>query len=137
MSSRVTVVIRSYNRLPQLVELLARLLQQRHDAFDVVVVDQSTERPAAAVQRLDELARDERLRILSHPPLGGARARNLGVAAARGEVIVLVDDDDLPVGDDWLAGMEAPFADPACLGVTCRHLWREDDHPSRAYRWFA
>jgi glycosyltransferase involved in cell wall biosynthesis len=137
MSSRVTVVIRSYNRLPQLVELLARLLQQRHDAFEVVVVDQSTDRPAEAVQRLDELARDERLRVLQYPPLGGARARNIGVAAARGEVIVLLDDDDLPIGDDWLAGMEAPFADPACLGVTCRHLWRDDDRPSRAFRWFA
>lgn len=137
MSSRVTVVIRSYNRLPQLVELLVNLLQQRHDAFEVVVVEQSTERPAAMIQRLDELARDERLRILWYPPLGGARARNIGVAAARGDVIILLDDDDLPIGDDWIARMEAPFADPACLGVTCRHLWREDDRPSRAYRWIA
>lgn len=137
MSPRVTVVIRSYNRLPQLVETLERLLRQRHDAFDLVVVEQSTDRPAEAAARLDELARDERLRVLRHPPLGGARARNVGVGAARGEVIVLLDDDDLPVGDDWLARMEAPFADPACLGVTCRHLWREDDRPTRAYRWFA
>jgi glycosyltransferase involved in cell wall biosynthesis len=137
MSPRVTVVIRSYNRLPRLVELLARLLRQRHDAFEIVVVDQSTERPAEATGLLDELARDERLRVLRYPPLGGARARNIGVAVARGEVIVLLDDDDLPLGDDWLTGMEAPFDDPACLGVTCRHLWRDGDRPSPAYRWFA
>jgi len=137
MSPRVSVVIRSYNRLPQLAELLARLLEQRHDAFEIVVVEQSTERPAAAVARLAELARDARLRVLYGPPLGGARARNVGVAAARGDVIVLLDDDDLPVGDTWITQMEAPFSDPACLGVTCRHLWRENDQPSPAYRWFA
>lgn len=137
MSPRVTVVIRSYNRLPRLVELLARLLGQRHDAFEIVVVDQSTERPAGATARLAELARDARLRVMRYPPLGGARARNLGVGAARGALIVLLDDDDLPIGDDWLAKMEAAFDDPDCLGVTCRHLWRDDDTPSAAYRWFA
>jgi len=137
MPPRVTVMIRSYNRLPQLADTLERLLSQRHDAFDIVVVDQSTERPEVATRRLDELARDPRLRILRFPPLGGARARNIGVSAARGDVVVLLDDDDLPIGDDWLSQMEAPFADPNCLGVTCRHLWREDDRPSAAYRWIA
>ncbi|MDX2087589.1 MAG: glycosyltransferase [Kofleriaceae bacterium] len=137
MSPRLTVVIRSYNRLPQLAETLERLLAQRHDAFEIVVVDQSTERPAAAVQRIDALAQDPRIRFLRFPPLGGPRARNIGVSAARGEVVVLLDDDDLPVGNDWLTQMEAPFADPNCLGLTCRHLWRENDTPSAAYRWVA
>ena len=92
---RVSVVVRSYNRLPALCELLEVLLGQDHDSFEVVVVDQSTDVPAAAGARLAELERDPRLRVLRFPPLGGARARNAGVTAARGAVIVLVDDDDL------------------------------------------
>lgn len=137
MTPRVSVVIRSFNRLPSLVELLDRLFAQTHDSFEVVIVDQSTERPESAVARLDALSRDPRVINKTFPPLGGARARNIGVGLTRGEVIVLLDDDDMPVGENWLARMEAPFADPECLGVTCRHLWREDDRPSSLYRWVA
>ncbi len=137
MTPRLSVVIRSYNRLPALVGVLESLLAQRHDAFEIIVVDQSTEKPADATTKLAALAQDPRLRVLTFPPLGGGRARNIGVAAARGEVVVLLDDDDTPVGTDWLTKMEAPFADPGCLGITCRHLWRENDEPSSMYRKIA
>src|SRR3569623_192652 len=86
---RVSVVVRSYNRLPALIELLTLLL-----------------------------ARDPRLRVLQFPPLGGPAARNTGVRHTRGDLLVFIDDDDLPVGTDWLRRHAANFADPKCLGVT-------------------
>jgi glycosyltransferase involved in cell wall biosynthesis len=115
---RVSVVVRSYNRLPALLELLGKLLAQDHDSFEIVVVEQSTERPAADVAQLEVLERDQRLRILRFQPLGGPGARNAGVRAARGDLLVFIDDDDLPVGHDWLRRHEANFTDPKCLGVT-------------------
>ena len=119
---RVSVVVRSYNRLPALLELLHALLAQDHDSFEIVVVEQSTERPAAEVAELDRLARDPRVRVLSFPPLGGPGARNAGVRAARGDLLVFIDDDDLPHDARWLRVHEAHFrgpgADPNCLGVT-------------------
>jgi len=119
---RVSVVVRSFNRLPALLELLRALLAQDHDSYEIVVVEQSTERPAAAVAELDALGRDPRVRVLSFPPLGGPGARNAGVRAASGELLVFIDDDDLPYGTDWLRRHEAHFrgpdADPKCLGVT-------------------
>jgi glycosyltransferase involved in cell wall biosynthesis len=118
MGPRVSVVVRSFNRLPALIELLGLLLAQDHDSFEVVVVEQSTERLAIDVAQLDALARDVRLRILRSEPLGGPGARNTGVRAARGELLVFIDDDDLPVGRDWLRRHEANFADRRCLGVT-------------------
>lgn len=119
---RLSVVVRSYNRLAALAELLAALLAQDHDSFEVVVVEQSTARPADAAARVDELARDPRIRVLRHPPLGGPRARNTGVLAARGELLVFIDDDDLPASADWLRRHEASFADARCLGVTGQHV---------------
>ncbi len=124
---RLSVIIRSYNRLANLVELLERVLGQDHDSFEVVIVEQSVERPPEAAARVDELARDPRVRLLRHPPLGGPRARNVGVRAARGDILVLIDDDDLPIGTDWLTRHEANYADPACLGVTGRHLYEGVD----------
>ncbi len=137
MSPRVSVIIRSYNRLPALVGVLEALLAQQHDSFEIIVVDQSTEKPEAAMTRLTELQRDPRLRVLTFPPLGGARARNIAVSETKGQVVVLLDDDDTPIGTDWLAKREAPFADPDCLGITCRHLWKDGDTPSPLYRRIA
>src|SRR6478672_10217776 len=118
MGPRVSVVVRSYNRLPALAELLEALLAQEHDSFEIVVIEQSTERAPEDVARIDELASDPRVRLLTFPPLGGPAARNTGVRAARGELLVFIDDDDLPVGTDWLCRHEASCSDPRCLGVT-------------------
>jgi len=115
---RVSVVVRSYNRLGALAELLEALLAQDHDSFEVVVVEQSTDRPSAELARVETLARDPRIRILRSSPLGGPGARNAGVRAARGDLLVFIDDDDLPASRDWVSRHEENFADPRCLGVT-------------------
>jgi glycosyltransferase involved in cell wall biosynthesis len=122
VAPRVSVVVRSYNRLALLAELLAALLAQDHDSYEIVVVEQSTVRPPADVARVEQLAGDPRVRIFRHEPLGGPRARNVGVRASRGDVIVFIDDDDLPVGRDWLRRHEANFDDPRCLGATGRQV---------------
>ena len=122
LTPRLSVIVRSYNRLANLAELLERLLRQDHDSFEIVVVEQSTNRPAADVARVEALARDPRVRLFRHPPLGGPGARNAGVRAARGEIFVFIDDDDLPLQDDWLRRHEAAYADPKCLAVTGRHV---------------
>jgi hypothetical protein len=44
------------------------------------------------------------------------------VRAARGSILVFIDDDDLPGGRDWLRKHEAALADPKCLGVTGRFV---------------
>jgi glycosyltransferase involved in cell wall biosynthesis len=137
-SPRVSVVVRSYNRLPALCELLDVLLAQDHDSFEVVVVEQSTEKPADAVARIEALEQDSRLRVLRSGPLGGAKARNAGMLAARGDVVVFVDDDDVPVGTDFLTKIEARFtADPKCMGLTCRHYAGDEETISAAYRWLS
>jgi glycosyltransferase involved in cell wall biosynthesis len=118
VTPRLSVIVRSYNRLALLPHLLERLLAQDHDDFEIVVVEQSTERAAADVARVETLARDPRVRILRFPPLGGPGARNAGVRAARGQLLVFIDDDDLPATMDWLRRHEANFADPKCLGAT-------------------
>ena len=135
---RLSVIVRSYNRLGALAELLRALLAQDHDSFEIVVVEQSTSCPPDDLAVVEALARDARVRILKFAPLGGPGARNAGVRAARGDLFVFIDDDDLPAGTDWLRRHEANFADPLCLGVTGRFL-DEGDHtpyanPERARR---
>ena len=119
---RVSVVIRSIGRLTSLIELLEKVLAQNHDSFEVVVIEQTPNPDAAAWSRIEELARDDRLRLLRHAPLGGPAARNAGVLQARGELIILIDDDDLPVGAEWISAHERPYGDPRLMGLTGRHV---------------
>jgi glycosyltransferase involved in cell wall biosynthesis len=127
-------MVRSYNRLPSLCQLLEALLRQRHDSFEIVVVEQSTHQPPDALSRLAELARDPRVVIVRRPPRGGAAARNVGVAACRGEIIILIDDDDLPAHDDWITCHVANYDDPNCLGVSGKHIY--SDEPDHRYSPF-
>lgn len=124
---RLSVIVRSYNRLGALCELLDRLLRQTHDSFEIVVVEQSTERPPDAVAELARRAADPRVRIHRFPPLGGPRARNAGVRLAKGNLLVFIDDDDLPLADNWLELHENNAADPKCLGVTGQFVGEDGD----------
>ncbi|MEO8706142.1 MAG: glycosyltransferase [Kofleriaceae bacterium] len=130
VSPRISVVVRSYNRLAVLAELLELLLAQDHDSFEVVIVDQTVNGKREDIARIDALATDPRVSFLKFPPLGGPRARNTGVRNSRGDIIVLIDDDDLPATNQWLRQHEANYDDPNCLGVSGRHLDENGDPKS-------
>jgi len=119
----VSVIVRSYHRMAALCELLERLARQDHPSYEVVVVEQSVRRDAGAEARLGAiLAAEPRIRVLRYPPLGGPRARNEGVRAARGAILVFIDDDDLPETASWISDLVANLDDPLCLAVTGRFI---------------
>jgi glycosyltransferase involved in cell wall biosynthesis len=128
-SPRVSVVIRSYCRLGALAELLQRVLAQEHDSFEVVIVEQTPEPTAEELAGLAPYLRDPRVRLLKRPPLGGPAARNEGVRHARGEIVLLIDDDDLPLTFDWIAAHEAAYQDPDLIGMSARTV-RTPGEPS-------
>jgi glycosyltransferase involved in cell wall biosynthesis len=139
MTPQVSIVIRSYNRLGPLATLIERCLMQRGCDFEIVVVEQSTRFSPEELARVEALTRDRRVRLLRYPPMGGAGARNAGARAARGGILLFVDDDDLPLGDDWIARHLDNYADPDCLGVTGRQVLAAGEavpyrDPVRAYR---
>ena len=103
------------------------MLAQRHDSFEVVIVEQTPDRSGEDEARLAEIGADVRVRILRRAPLGGPGARNEGVRAARGAIVLLIDDDDLPLTDDWIAAHEAAYADPLLVGATGRHVRRQGE----------
>jgi glycosyltransferase involved in cell wall biosynthesis len=127
-STFASVVVRSCGRPRQVLELMERLLRQSHPHFEIVVCEQTGD---------PDLHRDlarvagDRLRLLVRPPLGAAGARNEALRHARGEVLAFIDDDDLPLSDDWLALHLANYDDPLCLGVTARLVDGPAGSPAR------
>jgi glycosyltransferase involved in cell wall biosynthesis len=90
----LTVVIPTYNRLETLVHVIPSLMGQdlRAERYEVVVADSmSTDGTADYLARTAE--RYPRLRHLPGPYDGRAMARNAGLAAARGSVVLFTDAD--------------------------------------------
>lgn len=88
----VSVVIPTRNRSGLLRTALVAALGQREVDLEVLVVDDGSKDDTVHV--VTELA-DTRIRLLRERGVGVSGARNAGVAAARGEWIAFLDDDDM------------------------------------------
>src|SRR5437867_2556724 len=104
----VSVVIPVYNGERYLADAIQSVLDQTYENFEVIVVDDgSTDESAAVAKRFGEAIR------YVHQANGGvSKARNTGIAEARGVYLAFLDQDDL-----WL---------PDKLSVQVAYL---DSHP--------
>ncbi|MEO7556224.1 MAG: glycosyltransferase [Acidimicrobiales bacterium] len=89
----ISVVIPTHNRVGMVPEAVQSVVQERSVPIEVLVVDDASSDGTA---RWLATQRDERLRWWSlDPGRGGSGARNLGLAEARGEHVLFLDDDDI------------------------------------------
>lgn len=97
-SPLVSVVIPTYNRAALLPRAITSVLNQTFPDLECIVVDDgSTDQTTQVVAGFQ----DPRLRLLRLPINGGGgHARNVGIQAARGELIAFLDSDD-----EWLPQM--------------------------------
>jgi glycosyltransferase involved in cell wall biosynthesis len=92
-AERVSVVSPAYNVAPYIAETLNSVFAQTRPAFEVIVVNDGS--PDTA--ELEEILRPFRDRIvyLKQKNRGLSGARNTGIRAATGDLIALLDGDDL------------------------------------------
>jgi hypothetical protein len=92
-SPEISVVIPTRDRAPLLQRAILCAFDQQDVALELIAVDDGS---SDGTQGLLRSIRDPRLRTLRLSPAAGvARARNEGVALARGRWIAFLDDDDL------------------------------------------
>jgi len=112
-SPTVTVVIPCYNQACFLSDAIAGVMGQTSTDWEVVIVDDgSTDETARVAGRLIDLNPDRPIRLVRQANSGLARARNVGIGAARGRYILPLDADDA--------------LDPSFLDVTTAFL---DENP--------
>jgi hypothetical protein len=112
MFTEVTAVVTTHGRPHRVQEALASLRAETHRNIEIVVVDDGGVFESAS------------LRVVRGSSLGVARARNLGLDAARGEYVIFLDDDDvaLPHRISSLVDAARRYRASLCFGMTRRRV---------------
>ncbi|MGB9777726.1 MAG: glycosyltransferase [Anaerolineae bacterium] len=99
------------------------------DQYEIIVVDDGSTDRTASVAR--QAGAD---RVLTIPHGGPSAARNAGVEAARGEIVLFTDADCEP-WPDWLERMTTPFGDPEVMGTKGVYRTRQRALIARLVQW--
>jgi O-antigen biosynthesis protein len=117
---RASVIVCTRNRAGSISETLEALAQLEGVDFEILIVDSSS---GVEKEKTAELAKKFGAKYVSEPRTGLSLARNTGIAAATGDIIVFTDDDCVPA-PDWLAHTLKNYSDPdvwACSGRVLQH----------------
>lgn len=122
----VSIVLPTYQGVAYLEETLAAVNAQEFDpGFEIVAIDSSSS------DGTPEILRRAGARVYSIPQseFGHGKTRNFGVREARGEIIVFLSQDALPVGGDWLQKLVEVVQNPRVGAAFARQLPRPKATP--------
>jgi len=128
---RISVVMPTRNRSSQVTTAIASVESQTYATWELVVVDDGStdETPAVLAARA---AGESRITVTRTDGVGAAAARNAGLAAATGDWIAFLDDDNV-MHAGWLRAVaEYVGRTPGCTalyGAQLRDDVRGDDTP--------
>ncbi|MEW5930332.1 MAG: glycosyltransferase family A protein [Gemmatimonadota bacterium] len=139
---RVSVVMPCFDAARFLAEAVESVLAQGYGSWELLVVDDGSTDGSAEIARGYAAKHPERIRCLEHPGRanrGAAASRNLGIRAARGELLALLDADDVYLPnklEEQVALLDAHPEAGMLYGTTLLwHGWTGDpadaarDHP--------
>lgn len=111
-----SVIVCTFRREQVLIDTLRRLVEGNRGGHEILVIDQEPAHEASTRAALDGMVRDGHVRIVVLDKPGLTRARNVGAAEARHEILLFCDDDIIP-GDDLIARHLACYADAGVAAV--------------------
>ncbi len=119
---QLSVVCNTFNAVNRIEAFISAYLQQKTTFnWELIIVDDGS--TDDTLKKCTKFQSDKRLKIISGEHVGPSEAKNQGINAAKGEVIVLVGDDILPVGNflqtHWLSHtMDYPELTAIIVGHT-------------------
>jgi glycosyltransferase involved in cell wall biosynthesis len=125
----ISVVLTTYNRRQSLPRAVGSVLAQEGVDFELIIVDDaSTDDTQSYLATLT----DPQIRILTaERNVGPSAARNLGIEAARADVVAFLDSDDV-YRPRRLKAPLAALADPTIVCVVSSSLTATRDKPREA-----
>lgn len=115
----VSVVIPCYNQADYICETVDSVLAQTYQHIEIIIVnDGSTDQSAKEIEKI--LRQNPQIRYISTENGGVSKARNIGIDAASGELILPLDADDL-ITEDYIRLAVSEFEkNPELIVVTAQ-----------------
>lgn len=110
MTTKLSVVIATYNRCDDLKECLSSIFDLRNKPYEVIVVDSDSE------DETEKLKKRFPIKFLSVARKNRQLARNIGISNAKGDVVAFLDDD-VVVCEGWLNYIIRPYVNERVGGV--------------------
>lgn len=129
-SPRVSVVIPSFNHENFVMQAVASVMRQTYRDLEVIIVDDgSTDN---TFRRIRE-CQDRRLVYIRQENAGLSAARNAGIASARGEIIALLDADDLFESGFLASAVQRLDVDPQLQAVYAGYRMIDEEGRALSY----
>ncbi len=127
MSYDYSIIVPAYNADDVIGKCVAALMAQSvaRERYEIVVVDDGSSDATGAAARA---AGADRVLRIQHG--GPSAARNAGIEAAQGEIVLFTDADCEPA-PTWLERMTAPFDDPEVMGAKGTYRTRQTSSIAR------
>lgn len=129
----VSVIVATYRRQASLQAALESLAKQSYKDFEIVLVDDNgceewNIKVSKAVSQFFEKFPDIPLKLIANNPnQGSAKARNIGIAKAKGEFITFLDDDDIYLPEKLKNQVEYMRESESDYSITDLKLFNESD----------
>lgn len=118
--SEVSAIVCTKDRSAAVSRLIASLLADESDVFELIVIDQSE--GSETERALEPLRKDPRLHYRHSSTRGKGAGLNEGIKEAKGDIVVCTDDDCQPPRN-WLANMAAALeSQPTAVIAFCQVL---------------
>ena len=130
---KVSIVIPTLNSGKTLRECLGAIRNQDFgkSGYEIVIADAGSSDDTLDIAREFEVET-----IVDNPLKTGEAGKTAGIKAATGDIIALVDSDNILPSPDWLSKMVEPFSDPEIVASEpIEYTWRKDD--ASLTRYFA
>ena len=120
---KLSVLIPTLNRGKLFHDTVRQVIASEYTDFELIIVDQSDPEQKSANETLVRELNDKRIVYIHLTQKGLPNARNEGMAIAKGEIWLFLDDDVIFIGDVLGAHVEC-YSDSTVGGVTGRIVER-------------
>jgi glycosyltransferase involved in cell wall biosynthesis len=130
MEPFVSFIIPTLNSSATLKACLDSILSQNYPSnrFEIIIAD------GGSSDSTVKIAEDAGARVVVNRLKTGEAGKAVAIREASGDILALVDSDNILDGANWLTQMVAPFADPDVAGSEpWAFVWDPEDSPVNRY----
>jgi glycosyltransferase involved in cell wall biosynthesis len=127
---KISIITATYNSASTLSDTLSCIQRQDHPDIEHILVDGRSEDDTLSIaSRFPHIAK-----IISEKDNGLYDAMNKGISLATGEVVGILNSDDIYTTPDVLSGIAKVFADPKVMTAYADLQYTSPDNPDKIIR---